>query len=202
MQLRKVNTERKTPEIEKRSVTSRYHGSKISGSQQHGAKQRWRQRQRKWQKSNRFILAKKKKTTTTHHAFLYISLHGCNMIETYLFHAPALRSWWTHRENVLFLFRNLDTGLSDSTPEKSDNIWQIKWNWIRSMKTETLWIHFLSELSVCCHPEILLPCQRDKTTPLLYSGLEIISRESPDTMTGQIHFSSVTCRFWPVKFVR
>ena len=40
MQLRKVNTERKTPEIEKRSVTSRYHGSKISGSQQYGAKQR------------------------------------------------------------------------------------------------------------------------------------------------------------------
>ena len=40
MQLRKVNTERKTPEIEKRSVTSRYRGSKISGSQQYGAKQR------------------------------------------------------------------------------------------------------------------------------------------------------------------
>ena len=59
MQLRKVNTERKTPEIEKRSVTSRYRGSKISGSQQYGAKQRRRQRQQKWQKSNRFILAKK-----------------------------------------------------------------------------------------------------------------------------------------------
>ena len=122
--------------------------------------------------------------------------------ETYLFHAPALRSWWTQRENVLFLFRNLDTGLWDSTPEKFDNIWQIKWNWIRSVKIETLWIHFLSELSVCCHPEILPPCQRDKTTSRLYSGLEMISRESPDTMTGQIHFSSVTCRFWPVKFVR
>ena len=31
------------------------------------------------------------------------------------------------------------------------------------------------------------------------AGLEIISGESPDTMTGQIHFSSVTYRFWPVK---
>ena len=34
------------------------------------------------------------------------------------------------------------------------------------------------------------------------SGLEIISGESPDTMTSQIHFSSVTYRFWPVKFTR
>ena len=186
MQLRKVNTERKTPEIEKRSVTSRYRGSKISGSQQYGAKQRWRQRQQKWQKSNRFISAKKQQQQQ-------LITPSWTFRWTYLFHAPALRSWWTQRENVLFLFRNLDTGLWDSTPEKVDNIWQIKWNWIRSMKIE---------LSVCCHPEIFLPCQRDKTTSLLYSGLEIISRESPDTMTGQIHFSSVTCRFWPVKFVR
>ena len=32
------------------------------------------------------------------------------------------------------------------------------------------------------------------------AGLKIISRESPDSMTGQILFSSVTYRFWPVKF--
>ena len=32
--------------------------------------------------------------------------------------------------------------------------------------------------------------------------LEIISGEPSDTMTGQIHFNSVTCRFWPVKFMR
>ena len=34
------------------------------------------------------------------------------------------------------------------------------------------------------------------------AGLEIISGESPDTMTGQIHFSSVTYRFWPVKLYK
>ena len=33
-------------------------------------------------------------------------------------------------------------------------------------------------------------------------GLEVISGESLDTMTSQIHFSSVTYRFWPVKFTR
>ena len=34
------------------------------------------------------------------------------------------------------------------------------------------------------------------------SELEIISGESSDTMTSQIHFSSVMYRFWPVKFTR
>ena len=34
------------------------------------------------------------------------------------------------------------------------------------------------------------------------AGLEIISGESLDTMTGQIHFSSVTYRFWPVKLYK
>ena len=34
------------------------------------------------------------------------------------------------------------------------------------------------------------------------AGLEIISRESPDMMTGQIHFSSVTYCFWPVQFYK
>ena len=38
--------------------------------------------------------------------------------------------------------------LSDSTPENFANIWQIKWNWIRSIKFETVQIHFLSEFSV------------------------------------------------------
>ena len=36
---------------------------------------------------------------------------------------------------------------------------------------------------------------------LWQAGLEIISGESPDTMTGQIHFSSVMYRFWPVKLL-
>ena len=32
-------------------------------------------------------------------------------------------------------------------------------------------------------------------------GLQKISGESPDMMTSQIHFSSVKCRFWSVKFI-
>ena len=37
------------------------------------------------------------------------------------------------------------------------------------MKFETVRIHFLSDFLVCCHPEILLPLQRDvRTSPLLF----------------------------------
>ena len=50
------------------------------------------------------------------------------------------------RNNFLFLFLNLDTVLSDLTPEKFANIWQIKWNWTRSLKSETVWIQFLSDI--------------------------------------------------------
>ena len=36
------------------------------------------------------------------------------------------------------------------------------------MKFETVLIHFLSDVLVCCHPEILLPWQRDVTTSPLH----------------------------------
>ena len=44
------------------------------------------------------------------------------------------------------------------------------------MKFQTVRIYFLSEFSVCCHPKILLPWQRDVTTfPLsLYSLLYLL----------------------------
>ena len=47
---------------------------------------------------------------------------------------------WAHQKNGLFLFLllNLNTVLSDSTPENSANIRQIKWNRIRSIKFETM----------------------------------------------------------------
>ena len=50
-------------------------------------------------------------------------------------------------EQNLILFLNLDTFLSDSTPENLANIWQhLKWNWIGSMKFEAAQMHFLSDL--------------------------------------------------------
>ena len=36
-------------------------------------------------------------------------------------------------------------------------------------EVETVRIHFLSDVLICCHPKILLPWQRDVTTSPLYS---------------------------------
>ena len=46
-------------------------------------------------------------------------------------------------KNFLFLFitYKVDTVLLDSIPENFANIWQIKWNWIRSIKFDTVQIH-------------------------------------------------------------
>ena len=71
-----------------------------------------------------------------------------------------------------FSFSKLRYNPFGSTPEKFANIWQIKWNWIRSKKFETVRIYFLNEFSVYLYPKILLPWQRDVTTSLLY-GLTI-----------------------------
>ena len=38
------------------------------------------------------------------------------------------------------------------------------------MKFETVRIYFLSEFSVCCHPKILLPWQRDVATSPVYKS--------------------------------
>ena len=65
-------------------------------------------------------------------------------------------------QKSLFLFVTLETVPSDSTPENFAKIWQIKWNWLRSIKK----CEFTFEVtfSVCCHSEILLPWQRDVLT--------------------------------------
>ena len=73
---------------------------------------------------------------------------------------PALRSRWKHHKEFSFSFSELRYGGFRLNPIK---IWQIEWNWIRSMNFETVQIHF------CYHPEILLLWQRDVTTSPLYS---------------------------------
>ena len=55
-----------------------------------------------------------------------------------------------HNTKFFFFFLHLETVLSDLTPENFAIIWQIlicqKWNWIRSLKFETVPIHFLSDV--------------------------------------------------------
>ena len=51
-----------------------------------------------------------------------------------------------HNTKMHGLFLNLDAVLSDSTPENFAKIWQIKWNWVRWTRSETVRIHILSEV--------------------------------------------------------
>ena len=51
-----------------------------------------------------------------------------------------------HNTKMHRLFLNLDAVLSDSTLENFAKIWQIKWNWIRLTRFETVRIHILSEV--------------------------------------------------------
>ena len=44
----------------------------------------------------------------------------------------ALPLYGIGEHNTIFLILNLDTVLSESTPQNFANIWQIKWNWIRT----------------------------------------------------------------------
>ena len=79
---------------------------------------------------------------------------------------------------------NLNMVLSDSTPENFANIWQIKWNWIRSIKFEIVRIHFLSDFQFGCHQEILLPWERE--TWRNDSSL-FFKREKPTVTSLRIH---------------
>jgi len=71
-------------------------------------------------------------------------LHDCD-VKLPNFTCPLYEVRWTKR-NIFFLFLNSEMVLSDSTPENFANIWQIQWNWIGSMKFETVQIHFLRDI--------------------------------------------------------
>ena len=111
----------------------------------------------------------KKKSSHVHHDCLYISqplLHDRDM-KLPNFTRP-LFGVGEHNTKIFFSFSKLTYGPFGFNPENFANIWQIKWNWLRSMKFETVRIHFLSDVLVCCHPQILLTWQRDVTTSPLY----------------------------------
>ena len=88
----------------------------------------------------------------------------------FLTYKPVLWSTWMTTQKFSFSFskHTVDAVLSDSTPVNFANFWQIKWNWIRQMKFEQCNFTFEVFYSVCCHPEILPPWQRDVTTSPLY----------------------------------
>ena len=136
--------------IERRSVTSRYHGSKIFwittiGSFRNGDGE---QQKNNFARASRFVVQ-------------FLAVVARLRHETSQFHAPALWISWAQHKNFLFLFLNLGTVLSDLTRNISPTIIKLDRK-IRSTKFETVGIHFLNNVLVCCHPEILLPWQRGR----------------------------------------
>ena len=144
-------------------MTSRYHGSTISGWQKN---QRGRRRQEERQK----LICLHQQTTTFHvnHAILYISLPSLHHYDMKLpnFASPLYGVGKHNHKNCRFLFLNIDNDRY-GPKENFANICQIKWNWTRSVKFEIVRIDFKVTLPVC-HPKILPPWQRDVTTSPLY----------------------------------
>ena len=98
------------------------------------------------QKSNRFLLTKLQICTS----IMLIWSFLCRRCTpgTWKFqisHARFMESVNT-TQKLSFSFSKLNTVLSDSTWENFTNICQIKWNWMGSMKFETVRIHFLSDV--------------------------------------------------------
>ena len=103
--------------IRRRGLTSRYHGSKISRSQQWELKLRRQRRQRELEKINRFISAQQQLRTCITLFVRFLAVVARLRRETSKFHAPTLRSRRAQRKNFLFPFLNLDTVLPDLTPK-------------------------------------------------------------------------------------
>ena len=114
-------------------------------------------------KSNKFILAKQQLCTCI---TLFCTFFSCCCTTVTCAHFTEQVNT---TQKVSFSFSKLTYGPVRFNPEKISNIWQMKWNWIRWMKFETVRIYFLSEFPVSCHPKLLLPRRRDLTTSPVYS---------------------------------
>ena len=142
------------------------------------------------------------------HAFLYISLPSLHHYDMKLpnFTSPLYGVGKHNHKNCRFLFLNLDNDRY-CPKENFAKICQIKWSWIRSVKFEIVRIDFKVTLSVCCHPKILLPWQRDVTTSPLYSSQLRFSANHPPFLqtptpdqqlshsTRQKSWLTLVCRF-------
>ena len=103
--------------MERRSVTSRYHGSKHNDDGNGNDH---------WRKSNMFMQAKQQLCTCD---ALFCTFLGRRCTTT-KWHFLTSSVGWEQSTT-------LKTVLSDSTPENFANIWQIKWNWIDEVSNST-----------------------------------------------------------------
>ena len=123
------------------SVTSRSHGSKSSGWQQQGAYDNGKGNKN----GKKELVYKAKQQLCTRNVYTFFS-HHCTTATWNFLISRARFMVREHNTKMHGLFLNLDAVLSDSTLENFAKIWQIKWNWIRLTRFETVRIHILSEV--------------------------------------------------------
>ena len=106
--------------------------------------------------------------------------------ETSIFHAPVLwSSWPQHKKRSFSKHRYGPFGFNLRKVRQ----YLIKnWNWVTSVKFETV------RLSFCCHPEKLLPCQRDVTTSPFRSLLQVLKRDSPELHEPRLFLNCFSVR--------
>ena len=136
------------PSIERKSVTSRYHGSKISGSQQKGALATMMATAMKTTKKNRFTISK---TTNLHlhHAFMTFLSRRCT-IATWIFPSSHVRfvEKVNKTQKFSFSFSKLWNSPFQIQPQKIlPTFDKIKWNWKDQWSLiGTVRIHFLRDI--------------------------------------------------------
>ena len=118
-----------------------------------------------WTKNNVYV--KKQQLCTCIKLFCTVLCHRCT---------TTTRNFLGLWQKLSLSFPNLDNHRYGPKGNFA-KICQIKWNWIRSVKSEIVRIDFEVTLSVCCHPNILPPWQRDVTTsPLYWQDHKLIKR--------------------------
>ena len=128
---------------ERRRVTLRYHGGKMFGSQQEGARATTTATATRTAKKAIGLIWQNNNLARASRFFVHFLARRSWMTATWnvLISRARFMEYVNTTQNVLFLFLNLDTVLSDSTPNFA-TIWHIKWNWIRSTNFETVRMYF------------------------------------------------------------
>ena len=135
--------------------------SKISAWQQQGAYDNGKGNKN----GKKELVYKAKQQLCTRNVYTFFN-HHCTTATWNFLISRARFMVREHSIKINVFFLNLDAVLSDWTPENFAKIWQIKWNWIRLARFETVRIHILSEVFG------LLSCRK---FPIMATWLSVFS---------------------------
>ena len=122
-----------------------------------------------------------KKLCTSRSRFLYISLPSLHDYHVKLLSLTFSTGTWTQDNDSLFncyylFFFNLDTVLSNATPEKLTNIWwPIERRAIRTIDFDTAWIHSLRDVFATSSSSLLkLPLMTKMVTIVMMMKMSTV----------------------------